>query len=79
MDDNKEVILELCRELKDLCREKGLDGEEIFIIGCMTNDAKTVAKYGEEMAFKMVIEAIKLCNNDSEMIFYAVERVLGIR
>ena len=73
------TLLTLHDELIALCESKGLTGEEIFIIGAMVDDQEAADKFGEVMAIKMVIEAIKLCSNDSEQIFYVVEKVLGIR
>lgn len=76
---DQNLVNSLIDELIYLCETKGLTGEEIFIIGAMANDKTTVEKYGEETAIRMAIEVIKLCGNDSEQIFYAVERALGIR
>lgn len=74
-----DVLRNLAHEIMLLCQEKGLTKEETFILGAMANDKTTVEKYGEETALRMAIEVIKLCDNDSEQIFYAVERALGIR
>lgn len=76
---DQELINDLNDEIISLCESKGLSGEEIFIIGAMANDVETIEKFGEEFALRLTIETIKLCDNDSEQIFYAVERVLGIR
>ena len=76
---NIDVLRNLAQEMMQLCKDKGLSKEETFILGAMANDKKTVEKFGEEMSLRMAIEAIKLCSNDSEQIFYVVEKVLGIR
>ena len=76
---DRDLIEALDDELISLCESKGLTGEEIFIIGAMVDDKETIEQYGAETAIRMVIEVIKLCDDDSEQIFYAIERVLGIR
>lgn len=77
--DETIVLRELAKEMMLICKEKGLSKDETFILGAMANDVETVKKFGEEKALRMAIEIIKLCDDDSNMIFYAVERVLGIR
>ena len=77
--NDQNLLNSLNDEIISLCESKGLSGEEIFIIGAMANDVETVKNFGAEKALRMTIEIIKLCDDDSNMIFYAVERALGIR
>ena len=64
---DKTHIYELFDQMLDLCEEKGLTGEEMFVIGAMTDDKKTIARYGEEEALRIAISAIKLCRDRDEV------------
>ena len=77
--EKTEHLVELNRLLISECSSKGLTKDETFIIGAMANCQDSIDRYGEEMAIKMAIEVIKLCGNDSELIFFAVEKALGLR
>lgn len=73
MDEKK--FKELAREQINLCREKGLTDEEIFIIGATTNDEDTIQKFGEEEAFRIANEAIRR-SKDSDEVFHNVMEAL---
>ena len=77
MEINKE-LLELAKEQIKLCRERGLTGEEIFIIGATSNDEEAVEKFGEVEAFKIANEAIRKSKNSDE-VFRNVMNALDIQ
>ena len=75
--ENK-TLLELADEQIKLCRERGLSGEEIFIIGATTNDIDAIEKFGEEEAFRIANEAIRQSKNSDE-VFRNVMKALDIQ
>lgn len=73
---DKKHIYTLFDTLLDLCEEKGLSAEEAFVIGAMTDDEKTIEKFGEEEALRLAIGVVELCEN-GDQIFLALERLFG--
>lgn len=73
-----DILLTLADETIRLCREKGLTGEEIFIIGAMANDIDAVEKFGEEEAFKIANEAIRKSKTVEE-VFKNVMEALDVQ
>lgn len=73
---DKTHIYELFDQMLDLCEERGLTGEELIIVGAMTDDKKTIEYYGEEEALHLAIEAIKPCRNSDE-VFFVIEKLFA--
>lgn len=71
-------LLDLADEQIQLCRERGLSGEEIFIIGATTNDIDAIEKFGEEEAFRIANEAIRKSKNSDE-VFRNVFEALDVQ
>lgn len=42
-----------------LCKEKGLSGKDIFVIGAIVNDEDALERFGEVEALEIAIDAIK--------------------
>lgn len=74
---DNQTLLELADEQIRLCRERGLNGEEIFIIGATTNDEDAIEKFGEEEAFRIANEAIRQSKNSDE-VFRNVLKALDV-
>ena len=70
-------INELADEVIRLCRERGLTGNEIFVIGAVTNDIEAVERFGMEEAFLVTIDAIKKAKSRDE-VFDNVFEALGV-
>ena len=68
-----DTLLDLADEMIRLCRERGLTGEEIFIIGATTNDKETIEKFGEEEALRIANEAIRRSSNSDEVFRNVME------
>ncbi len=76
MSEKQDDLLEQrCDEVIRLCREKGLDGQDTFIIGAIINDQDAVNKFGEIEAFDIAIQAIKSCTTRDE-VFESVIKAL---
>ena len=73
-----DILHNLAKEIMLLCKEKGLDNDETFVIGAMANSVDAVNKFGEETALRMAIEVIKICENDFTMISFALQQLFGI-
>lgn len=71
------LIDELDEKLYELCKERGLTGDEMFIIAAATSTPEVVERFSEEGAIRLAIETIKMCKN-SDDIFHNVLIVLGI-
>ena len=75
MDDER--AHELAQEVIRLCKEKGLTGDEIFIIGATSNDIEAIEMFGEEEAILITIDAIKKAKSRDE-VFDNVFTALGV-
>ncbi len=69
---NEKYINDLFEEMLDLCEERGLTGEEMFVIGAMVDDKESAARYGKEESIRIAMSAIKICRNPDE-VFEAIE------
>ena len=69
---NEKYINDLFEQMLDLCEEKGLTGEEMFVIGAMVDDREAATRYGKEEAIQTAIAAIEMCRNPEE-VFAAIE------
>ena len=72
--ENK-VLSDLADEMIRLCRERGMTGEEIFIIGATTNDEDAIQKFGEEEAFRIANEAIRRSKDSDEVFRNVMQKI----
>ena len=69
---NEKYLNSLFEKMLDLCEDRGLTGEEMFVIGAMVDDREVAAHYGKEEAIRIAIATIEMCRNPEE-VFVAIE------